>query len=881
MEGVLTLNDEFAALPYARFDIPSPTKPAPHQEREQEGPLDPVFEAIKAQGLTFGAFLEQAFESPSRNKPTRSSTHRQMVSKFLGGESSVHADRIAELMYQSHDSAPARIRQAKGGRPASSKHRRDPRKMARHKLQEWAREKVEVEISGEGKKLSDKETGLRISSRNATWDFVNSFSMANIHSSVEEHAPTLFRMLLAASVPPEDRETTAAYDFQQHSPTGRGSNHRIPIFMILVTILMLMNARNLQFTLFQKIVGIWLFANSASPEIFAVLCRIGLSVAYTTTIHSLRQLTKSARAKLHTIAETRRFALIYDNLNRMKRVWDPELGQKDIMDSGTAATLVVLEDCDFEKAFDLQALKDAQAAGRRRELTEQVLYGRIDWEKLDTVMALHCLSFLAAEISRDDVDDFVKLQLQTSSAIHCMRAGRKTEMHPLGTSDHDEGSTGGNRQVLDDLILNQLGLTKEDMDRILTIIGEDCVHGYATYDWVLPLIQLWHLGWSDLERILATHWGNQSDISSFAYMNQRLSRKVKNVKRPDFYPAQALVFDTLQAEVLDCWRELLSTDNLTNYFATNNMPVEELLQMAKTLHRTWMNGAAAQKARESPNRKGTFPNGSAWRQDSSSNTQEPKVHVGDHVLSNTILRMRDSMLHYEFQHAIASGDIGRALNVMAFWTYTFTGSGRSKYSNELLELACNFEYEYSAELQEAILNNWLCNPSGIEGRWYPMDLYQEHNNGQLKGMTSDRYAGFGGSFFQDVVAYNIRAFLETKHSLRRALQLGRKGGVHREKRKAAALRELGTAMRIHELHRFRAGRSHNSVAQDDFAVGSADLRDTTRIKKFIDRTLADRCDLHGNEKEAEIRSSDSRTWSDTTDMAATPGIIRKNLFFPI
>jgi len=33
-----------------------------------------------------------------------------------------------------------------------------------------------------------------------------------------------------------------------------------------------------------------------------------------------------------------------------------------------------------------------------------------------------------------------------------------------------------------------------------------------------------------------------------------LGRKVKDVKCPDYYPAQCLIFDTLKAEVLDCWK---------------------------------------------------------------------------------------------------------------------------------------------------------------------------------------------------------------------------------------------------------------------------------------------------------------------------------------
>jgi len=49
--------------------------------------------------------------------------------------------------------------------------------------------------------------------------------------------------------------------------------------------------------------------------------------------------------------------LIYDNINRMNRAWDPDLGQKDAVHSGTAATFVELEDCDIFEAFDARILK--------------------------------------------------------------------------------------------------------------------------------------------------------------------------------------------------------------------------------------------------------------------------------------------------------------------------------------------------------------------------------------------------------------------------------------------------------------------------------------------------------------------------------------------
>lgn len=42
-------------------------------------------------------------------------------------------------------------------------------------------------------------------------------------------------------------------------------------------------------------------------------------------------------------------------------------------------------------------------------------------------------------------------------------------------------------------------------------------------------------------------------MSMFAFVNKLLNRKVKNVRWPDYYPAQTLVLDNLCAEVLDCW----------------------------------------------------------------------------------------------------------------------------------------------------------------------------------------------------------------------------------------------------------------------------------------------------------------------------------------
>lgn len=337
-----------------------------------------------------------------------------------------------------------------------------------------------------------------------------------------------------------------------------------------------MNARNLQCNGFQKLMGIWLFSNSVPHGVSDVLGRVGLSASYTTTLSLLKDLSASAQQTIRALAVTHLFLLIYDNINRMRRVWDPELGERDRMDSGTAATFVVLENCPQEtlaRTFDVEALDRARAQQGRKALTATVLRNRVDWSHYRLVMVVHTVAFLVQDVAvLACFQDELNQRLRTTLAKNRMAKGRRTTAYPLATSDHDEGSTSGNQKVLDDLMLRQLGLQEDEAKAMLKIIGGDqstvekvrtlkrflasCEHGYARYGWVLPLIQLWHMGWADLERILATHWGSSdcSDISTFGFVNEHIARKVKNVKRPDFYPTQALVFDTLRAEVLDCWR---------------------------------------------------------------------------------------------------------------------------------------------------------------------------------------------------------------------------------------------------------------------------------------------------------------------------------------
>jgi hypothetical protein len=116
-------------------------------------------------------------------------------------------------------------------------------------------------------------------------------------------------------------------------------------------------------------------------------------------------------------------------------------------------------------------------------------------------------------------------------------------------------------------------------------------------------------------------------------------------------------------------RTHLQTDSLESYFEDNSISFDKLLSISNALYDRYMTTGACETARAGGDHAGTtFVSGAAWTMTAAGN-QTKKGHEkqfsGDDTLANSILRMRDSMMHYEFQSAIADGDIGRAMNIMS------------------------------------------------------------------------------------------------------------------------------------------------------------------------------------------------------------------------
>ncbi|KZV86613.1 hypothetical protein EXIGLDRAFT_840603 [Exidia glandulosa HHB12029] len=834
--------------------------------------MELILDILHRLRLPLYEFLRLAF-APHRQHvgEGRNRTHAQAVSSFLGGRDDVSVRAIVQQIYDHHDSQPV-------GHAVDVE-----RKMARAQLLDWAYDVTVDQFAREATALTDIRTGdfLRMSKAKTSWDRIHEFSLVSIRDNIALTAPHIWRSFLMLATP--TRTLRAAHDVGavHNDPTkptpalsaesraeATSKRRHEPWIIALFAIAMLMVSRNLHVNFFQKVISVWLFANSAPYDMYGILCRFGLALSYSGTLGIMRRLAHDSGQKARLLAHSGPFGIIYDNINRLRRRYTALFGQQDEMQNGTASIIMRMVNFVWT-AVDLRSYFRARSEHRRAALSLSELEARIPTEHLKRIFIAHSLDILVQHTPSLSVyHDRVMEMFRVDLALNRLHAHQPTEYYPMATSDCNVGTTPGTRDALDDIFVRQLEMDPRVVANLLRIVCGDqgsieklrtlkrylqsCPHGYAQYDWVYPLVQLWHMGWADMARVLKTHWGaDESDESGFNAIIQAIGSKVKKKDRPDHRPTLRLMTQTLHGDILSCWRQVLSTDDLDVYFTSHSIGFPELVKLAELLHSRYLSSAAEERARAGGELRdpdlttGPTANGkrSAAQPTDAKNPNEhrasssrPSRSLGDGVLADWMLRLRDCLLQIEFQYAVADGDIGRVLAVISVWVFMFAGCGATKYTTELVELICQLEYELPPELRDSILGNWLANPTGRSGGWVPLDLMLERLIRMLKKLADRRDTTFGADFYRRVVSPNIRGLLRVKDDLRAALGIGPRSKRHGSQNDSAVQVALALFNTEHHLPHFCEGRGDGTTARNDFQTGHARLREG-RLAEIIQTSL--------------------------------------------
>lgn len=343
----------------------------------------------------------------------------------------------------------------------------------------------------------------------------------------------------------------------------------------MVAIFIFLTMRYRYATLFQTLMGLILFISRAPRNIYNILSRIGLSVAYKTVTDKLRQFAKDSQRQIDEWSrggdnDPLRAQVVYDNVNKMRRAWQKVLGRQDTVQNGTTAILIKLEDVP-PGALQFSPLLEAIANKNRASLTVDDLLADIDWTHNHGIgrghvcrVALKHIQVPAIRQHSKDIDNWFTVKF----AKHRLRL-RKSEIQPLRCSGIDESTTVGTVRLLEDILDEQLKLSPARLNNTITIAGGDQLSvdrqrkrkrvlckgktPAASGASVREKLELWHMKYNWSKGIFRLHWHPHTGKKSFGLYHDcvLLGREKFNAKKCDFYPAHHILQDRFEALVLD------------------------------------------------------------------------------------------------------------------------------------------------------------------------------------------------------------------------------------------------------------------------------------------------------------------------------------------
>ena len=144
-----------------------------------------------------------------------------------------------------------------------------------------------------------------------------------------------------------------------------------------------------------------------------------------------------------------------------------------------------------------------------------------------------------------------------------------------------------------------------------------------------------------------------------------------------------------------------------------------------------------------------------------------------------------------------------------------------------------FIHVFTKEEREALLNNWLVNPSGKSHGWHELDLLQEHLNLWIKVFFNRCNSTFGASFLSSVVTLNITGFSHLRTFLEHLIGISSTAGYHHKPSKVEDIILLAAHHEQDDIFTFHPGRTQQFKVKDILEIGMEKLRSTDQLKRTL------------------------------------------------
>ncbi|KAJ7737980.1 hypothetical protein B0H16DRAFT_1325652 [Mycena metata] len=859
---------ERASLP---TDTPSPHGQTPKRRRPAltvEQKLEQLFDLLKTLDWTLGEALHHTFaHKDADNRPLhRSQRHGLIVESYLAGKGKYTVSGIIEAMLTSP----------------------------------YGRGKDEIMFDTETSYLSVRPVrqALTAFAAQSCVDYLEQESRAVVKSSggflLENQRLAVKFMHVIAEPKPRSRGGVI---------TIRKSRPRENVVISCLSTLDF--CKNDQARLLPLARGILYLSSNVPAEIIAHSCRLGTTPSIKTITTALEGFSDQKAIIIRTRGRdisvihnpdgsltTMAKVIIFDNVQHFHRQRDLRIGRENSMVIGIAATF-------FEFPVDIRALDHSDKRRRieqsnRPNITVDDLLAMIDQQHLKDVGALQFAEALTnyiphAAIYKKKIYDLYRTRV---GKLTCPPG--KTDAMTLATSGKNETYIAELKEAFIDF-LRQLGHVEGDYDPRLWFGGGDGMSYnnmlllkqflqdhpdlFQSFELLRPVLQLWHLMWTDLCRINETHWGSPLNDNPATLGNsaKKIGRAPPaNLKKVDYYPSAQLLNLVHDMRMLDCWALHFNTTDIFGYFEDRAKrgvlpPFEEIDAVSKKLFETYVSPRTRHQVRVDARDEATLdipraPLGAPWQQPTTASTpaQNPKKKaakilkvgsakatttkkkaaaevpkppfLGDQVAFDNGTFMYDAMLSREVAAAVSQGAVGRVWEAVKAMVFTFAGSAHSKYTGYLLEMIVDLEMESNPFLRDATLMSTVINPDGKEGGSKACDIFQEFLNRCIDPVVQRKDADYGAHHVRNVWSRNIKDIYDLKKDFRSSLGLEKRSSRHKKPHERPEVKTLLREYQAVELNKRRPGRTFDDGRDvDNFQAGIQALEGGV-LRKWAKRT---------------------------------------------
>ncbi|KAH9011630.1 hypothetical protein EDB85DRAFT_2159783 [Lactarius pseudohatsudake] len=598
--------------------------------------------------------------------------------------------------------------------------------------------------------------------------------------------------------------------------------------------------------------GLFLWSSGCSRQTIDALHRCGLSMCYPTVLKNIASLADHCM-KMAMRVGSGIHVFCYDNVQISTSIFVEQRGSSGPakVTSGTFGVLYPVRNGNPEHmrlAPILERFRDTKGLEYRNDIRPSPLQLKSFYFQLKVVI-IRVLPKYCPKFQSYATDPALQ-----HSPRRPMPPGYITEQFPLRATTIEEATVRGNLLYHEDVYINQLRRTTEDLcEYAIPTFNDQLTNSRIRSGQILRArdknpwtrrevfqlgFGLFHLCLNLVWALLHIHRGSLDQTGSLTFFFALLEKTRLGGDHPDYHTLLSALTQILDGVLLNAWRHESGYCDLGEYAATEPS-AEDLLRMAGVIlmkHATPMATPTTALDDEIPygdyessgsdsetDFAGALPNATSEATMSLPDPSRDKAHQNLRLLTHDLLYVA------ELVRAISDGDIGRIEDMLPTLAMMFRGAGGNNYCTEILHFILNLKHVWTPEFADIMRDNMLVNVSGLAGHAMPIDLNIEHLIGELKVLLQAK----GLQSTWDRLG-NISASVDVLKKLKKQVTLtmntAYQGTTHKDPRTDHLVWRV--AKKIHEerLHLYTEDRPGNAKANavpDVVSVGKTKLRSSS------------------------------------------------------